>query len=104
MTVIVKVKPQQLVVPLQLQRRAGFKAGDHLEFKASRGVITIAAKQDDDYTPVQRRAIERRLDAADEDVKNGNSFGPFDTAAEMLASLHKEARAIQSKTPKRVPK
>ena len=100
MTITVKDQTQQLVVPAQLQRRAGFKTGDQLEFKASRGVITIAAKPvtaDDEYTPEQRQIIEARLAKADQDIREGRVYGPFDTADEMIASMKEELKKKRAK-------
>src|SRR5207237_2417627 len=87
MTVTLKDKTQ-LVVPSSVQRRAGLKAGDRLEFKVSGGVITITPKlpsADDQYTPEQRRIIDARLDKADEDIKAGRVHGPFTSAKEASA-------------------
>ena len=39
-----------LVVPASVRRKAGFKSGQELEFKASGGVITIVPKADAEYT------------------------------------------------------
>lgn len=43
MTVTIK-ENSQIVVPPNLQRQAGFKLGDQIEFRASRGIITIVPK------------------------------------------------------------
>ncbi len=94
MTVAVKNNNRTpLVVPPAVRRKAGFKSGEELEFKASGGVITIVPKlpsADDKYTPEQRRVIDARLAKADEDIKAGRVYGPFNTAGEMAASI--EAR------------
>ena len=84
------------------RRRAGLKSGQELEFKVSGGVITILPKlptADDDYTPDQRRVIDARLAEGLADIKAGRTFGPFDSAAEMIA--HMEARATKRTTAKR---
>ena len=44
MTVTLKSK-MPLTVPDQVRRRAGFKPGDEVEFRVSRGVVTITPKQ-----------------------------------------------------------
>ena len=101
MTVTVKNRTP-LVVPPAIRRRAGLKSGQDLEFKVSGGVITILPKlptADDEYTPDQRRVIDARLAEGLADVKAGRTFGPFDTADEMIA--HMEARAIKRTTAKR---
>ena len=91
-----------LVVPPALRRKAGFKSGEQLEIKASGRVITIVPKlpaADDDYTPEQRRMVDARLAKADEDIKTGRVYGPFNTAQEMAASI--EANIKKLRTAKR---
>jgi bifunctional DNA-binding transcriptional regulator/antitoxin component of YhaV-PrlF toxin-antitoxin module len=98
MTIVVK-KRTDLVVPTSVQRRAGIKAGDRLEFKVSGGVITIFPKRpraDDEYTPEQRRSIDARLARADEDIKHGRVYGPFNTAEEMAASIEDNIKNLRT--------
>jgi bifunctional DNA-binding transcriptional regulator/antitoxin component of YhaV-PrlF toxin-antitoxin module len=100
MTVAVKNNNKTpLVVPSAVRRKAGFKSGQELEFKASGGVITIVPKlpnADDEYTPDERRGIDAQLDEAEK----GPFHGPFNTAGEMIAHLKGElkARAVVKKT------
>jgi bifunctional DNA-binding transcriptional regulator/antitoxin component of YhaV-PrlF toxin-antitoxin module len=85
MTVTVKNRTP-LTVPDRVRRRAGFKPGDEVEFKAAGGVVTILPKlpsADDEYTPAQRRIIDARLDEAEK----GPFYGPFSTVNEMVAHL-----------------
>ena len=95
MTVAIKNNNKApLVVPPAVRRRAGFKSSQELEIKASCGVITILPKlpaTDDEYTPQQRRVIDRGITASEKDYKEGRSYGPFKTHEEFIASLHKEA-------------
>jgi len=94
MTVTVKSKTA-ITVPLTVQRRAGFKLGDVLEFKASGGVITILPKlptADDEYTPKQRREIDAQLAEGLADIKAGRTAGPFNTADEMLTHMKAELK------------
>jgi bifunctional DNA-binding transcriptional regulator/antitoxin component of YhaV-PrlF toxin-antitoxin module len=92
-----------LVVPPAVRRRAGFKSGEEIEFRASGGVITIVPRlpaADGDYTPAQRRIIDARLAKADEDIRAGRVYGPFDTAEEMAASIEEnigKPRAVKRK-------
>jgi hypothetical protein len=96
MTVAVKNNNKTpLVVPLSLRRKAGFKSGQELEFSASGGVITLAPKTasaDDEYTPAERRAIDRGIAASEKQYAAGKSYGPFGTAAEAIASLDANLR------------
>jgi bifunctional DNA-binding transcriptional regulator/antitoxin component of YhaV-PrlF toxin-antitoxin module len=66
MTTLVKSK-SPLTVPDQVRRRAGFKPGDHVEFKASRGVVTILTKRiasrspDDTLTEEEAKKVRHAL-------------------------------------------
>jgi bifunctional DNA-binding transcriptional regulator/antitoxin component of YhaV-PrlF toxin-antitoxin module len=89
MTVTVKAK-SEIVVPRSVRRKAGFKTGDRLQFRASGGVITILPElptTSDEYTPEQRRVIDARLQKSEDEFKNGRTLGPFDTAEDMIASM-----------------
>ena len=101
MTTIVKEK-NQLMVPPSVQRRAGIKTGDKLEFKVSGGIISIIPKLPPaaEYTQAQRRVIDAQLDEA----TNGPYYGPFETADAAIDFLHHEIRkrkANNSKITKR---
>jgi bifunctional DNA-binding transcriptional regulator/antitoxin component of YhaV-PrlF toxin-antitoxin module len=101
MTITVKNKTP-LVVPPAVRRRAGLRSGQEIEFKVSGGVITILPKPpaaDHEYTPEQRRAIDARLAEGLADIKAGRTFGPFNSAEEMIA--HMEARVARSATARR---
>ena len=79
----------QLVVPPSIQKRAGLKIGDQVEFKVSGGIINIIPKlpsADDEYTPQQRKVIDARLAEA----KKGPYHGPFSTADAAIKFLNKE--------------
>jgi len=47
---------------------------------------------DDEYTPSQRRSINARLARADKEIKSGKTFGPFDNADDMIASIERELK------------
>lgn len=102
MTVAVKNNNKApLVVPPAIRRQARFKSGQELEFRASGGVITILPKvpaANDEYTPEQRRFIDARLAEGLADIKAGRTYGPFDTADEMIA--HMKARLKKRATTK----
>ncbi|MGA2147153.1 MAG: hypothetical protein ABSH49_19565 [Bryobacteraceae bacterium] len=103
MTVTLKDK-EPLVVPSTVCRRAGLKSGQRLEFKVSRGVITILPKLPDaneEYSPRQRRVINAQLAHGLADVAAGRVRGPFSTHKEFIDSLHKEARKRNRRNTKR---
>jgi bifunctional DNA-binding transcriptional regulator/antitoxin component of YhaV-PrlF toxin-antitoxin module len=62
MTVTLKNKTP-LVVPDRVRREAGFKTGDRVEFKVSRGEVTILPKppvsKDDTLTPAEAKIVRR---------------------------------------------
>lgn len=93
MTVAVKDK-NPIVVSSAVLRQAGFKSGQKLEVRVSRGAITILPKAPattDEYTPNERRAINRGIAASEKDYKQGRSYGPFKNHAEFIASLHEQS-------------
>jgi len=108
MTITLKEKTP-LVVPATLQRQAGIKAGDRVQFRVSRGMITILTtppplpdhSDADEYTPEQRRAINVQLAESLEDVRNGRVYGPFVKASELERSLRRTGRKAAVK-PRRL--
>jgi len=89
MTVTVKSKTT-LTVPPQVQRQAGIKAGDRVEFKVSGGIINIIPElpsAEDELTPAQRRIIDAQLAEGLDDIAKGRVSPKFATVDEMLASL-----------------
>lgn len=104
-----RIQPKgQVTIPISLRTQAGLSKGDVVEFSLHRGKIVITPKAaldladfpnaDDEYTPAQRKIIDARLDKGMEDIKAGRTMGPFDTHAEFLAALHKEAAKLTKKT------
>jgi bifunctional DNA-binding transcriptional regulator/antitoxin component of YhaV-PrlF toxin-antitoxin module len=105
MTVVLKNNNKTpLVIPLAARRKAGFKTGQDLEVKASGGVITIVPKVPnvaDEYTPKQRRVVDREIARSLNDVRSGRVHGPFSTHNEFIKSLHDEAKKLSRKTKSR---
>lgn len=102
MTVVVKAK-MDLIVPPSVRRRAGIKAGDQLEFKVSGGVISIVPRlpsADDEYTPQQRRVVDRALAKGLGDIKKGRLHGPFDTHEAMIEFLNRQPVSARAKSKK----
>jgi bifunctional DNA-binding transcriptional regulator/antitoxin component of YhaV-PrlF toxin-antitoxin module len=104
-TVTVKNKTRTLLdVPPSVRRRAGHKNGEDLEFRVPGGVITIVPKlpaADDEYTPEERRRIDRGINQCLKEYEHGKGAGPFATAEEFLDNLHREsARLGARKTPR----
>ena len=52
---------------------------------------------DDEYTPAQRRVIDREIAKGLADVKAGRLHGTFETHEDMLKFLHTEVRKARQK-------
>ena len=100
----------QVTIPTNLRNQAGLSKGDLVEFSYTRGKIVITPKividrstfpsADEEYTPEQRKIIDARLAESDEDIKHGRTFGPFDTAEEMI--VHMQEKLKKSATTKAI--
>lgn len=83
---IVRVKTKyQVTLPTWIRKRAGVSVGDVLEAKVEKGNIMLSPKS----------WIDKRLAEALEEVKRGQTYGPFDTAEEMIKALHKEVKNLK---------
>lgn len=89
------------ILPPNVRRKAGFRAGDQVEIKASGGIVMIVPKSTpaDEYTPEQRRVIDAQLDEAEK----GSLHGPFRDGKQIAAyvKVFKAQRADKAKTKTR---
>ena len=86
---------RQVVIPKKLHDRLGLKPGDYLEVEEQQGRVVMTPKT----------LIDSRVHAAFresmEDFKSGRYAGPFDTAEQATASLHKIAGARRARKASR---
>ena len=75
-------KKGQLTLPVGLRKQARIGDGDLLDARIERGRITL--------TP--QSLVDRQIAESERDYKGGRSYGPFDTAEEMIASLQHEMK------------
>jgi len=76
---LVKVRSNgQVTLPSSLRERAKLKVGDLVEAKLVKGTITL--------TPAS--LVDRHIDESIGQIEKGQFYGPFDTAEEMIESLH----------------
>jgi bifunctional DNA-binding transcriptional regulator/antitoxin component of YhaV-PrlF toxin-antitoxin module len=95
MTVTVKSKTG-LVVPPSVQRQAGIKNGDRLEFRVSSGTITIAPAKQPGYKPTRSEmAAIRKGEAA---IARGESVSLTD----FLHDLDRNRRTTGANTSRKV--
>lgn len=98
MSIVTVKNKYQVVIPKKVRRKVRVNIGDVLEAKAERGKIILTPKlvvdrtAANEYTPRQRRIIDAHLAKALGDVKKGRTYGPFDSADEMIASMKAELK------------
>ncbi|MBI2356185.1 MAG: AbrB/MazE/SpoVT family DNA-binding domain-containing protein [Candidatus Doudnabacteria bacterium] len=85
---IVKVKNKyQVTLPAYVRKQAGIEIGDILEAKIENGKIMLSPQS----------TIDKRLAKALEEIEKGQTYGPFDTAEEMITALHREVKKLKRK-------
>jgi AbrB family looped-hinge helix DNA binding protein len=88
----VKIKTKyQVTLPATVREQARVRVGDILEAKVEKGKITLTPKS----------VIDRGIAESLEEFKKGRSFGPFETAEEMLVSLHRRVKRLRGQKSKR---
>jgi AbrB family looped-hinge helix DNA binding protein len=96
---------RQVVIPKEICEALGLQEGDFLDITSAEGQVIIKPKKlvdaDDVLTPAQRSVIDKRLVEAEEDIKAGRVYGPFDSVDAMLHSLHGKKQAHKSKRSSR---
>ncbi len=111
MTTLVKIhRKGQMTLPSRLRAAISVAEGDVVEATLQHGRIVITPKlvidrsqfpnADKEYTPAQRRTIDRGIAQSEKEYKQGRSFGPFDTHEAFIASLHQEAANLRLRTKK----
>ena len=91
MTLVSVRNKYQVVIPCNVRRKIGLSVGDLLEAAVERGKIT--------FTP--KSVVDRGIAESLADFKEGRSYGPFATSAELVSSLHREAAKLRPKKPGR---
>jgi bifunctional DNA-binding transcriptional regulator/antitoxin component of YhaV-PrlF toxin-antitoxin module len=87
MSIVTVKNKYQVVIPQDLRKQVGVNIGDVLEAKVEQGKITFTPKV------IMDRAIVQSLVG----FKAGRSHGPFSKHKDFLASLHKEAKKLNTK-------
>ena len=86
---LVKIKQKyQVTLPASIRAQARLKIGDFLEAEVTGTHITLTPKS----------VVDRELALALDDVRKGRVHGPFDSAKEAIAFLHKGAKRKKQKT------
>jgi len=82
---IVRVKTKyQVTLPTAVRERAGVNVGDVLEATVEEGKITLTPKS----------IVDRGIAEGLEDIRAGRVYGPFNSADDMLKSLHGNVKKL----------
>ncbi len=111
MSTFLRIQTKGQLTPSRLRSQIGLADGDMVEAIADGGRIVltpnaaIARSQlpnaDNEYSPGQRRVIDRRLAEGLRDIKKGRLHGPFQTHEDMIAFLNKNGRASRGSSKAR---
>jgi bifunctional DNA-binding transcriptional regulator/antitoxin component of YhaV-PrlF toxin-antitoxin module len=89
---LVAVKTKfQVVIPQSIRKRARLDVGDLLEASFEHGKIT--------FTP--KTVVDRYIAEGMEDLAQGRTHGPYDSAAEAIVALERRAARRNKKPRKR---
>ena len=90
MPVVKYGRSRQLTVPKEYSEKLGVEPGDVFDVELKEGKLV--------YTPkaLVDKVIETRLQEGLADIQEGRTFGPFDSAEEMVALLHEQAKLRKS--------
>ena len=77
---------RQVVIPKKIHDQLGLAPGDYLEVELERGKVVMTPK-----ALVDKR-LEKRLAEGLEDIRQGRVYGPFNSAKELMADLHRRAK------------
>jgi AbrB family looped-hinge helix DNA binding protein len=77
---------RQVVIPKKIHDELGLTPGDYLEVGVERGKVVMTPK-----ALVDKR-LEKRLAESFEDVRKGRTYGPFNSAKELVADLHRRTK------------
>jgi AbrB family looped-hinge helix DNA binding protein len=114
MTTLVKIhRKGQMTLPSSFRAAMGVSEGSVVELSLKNGKAVITPKvvidrsqfpNAGEYTPAQRRIIDRGIAQSMKEYRQGRFSGPFETVEEFLADLHKANAKLAAKKPKRASK
>ena len=81
----------QVVIPAKVRREVPVRVGDFFEAGVERGKIT--------FTP--KSLLDREYAGGLEDVRMGRTYGPFNTATALVASLKQNIKRLRQEEKRR---
>jgi bifunctional DNA-binding transcriptional regulator/antitoxin component of YhaV-PrlF toxin-antitoxin module len=86
---LVKVKDKyQVTLPAALRAKAGVSIGDVLEAKCQGNKITLTPKS----------VVDREIAISLKEIDEGKTYGPFNSAKDLVRSLNRESRKLKKKS------
>ena len=83
---LIKIKEKyQVTLPAALRQKVGLEAGDLLEAKVEGKKITLTPKS----------VLDRELAQALKEIEQGKTFGPFNSAKDLIRSLNREVKKLK---------
>ncbi len=93
-TNLVRVKTKyQVTLPVSVRKKAALRVGDLLEAKMEHGKITLVPKH---VVDTKKAFIDAHLAEGLKDIAEGRTYGPFETAEDLIASLHAQVKKIRA--------
>jgi AbrB family looped-hinge helix DNA binding protein len=92
MSLVTVKNKYQVVIPERVRADIGVHVGDTFDVKAERGKIT--------FTPKSVVILDRELALGLEDARKGRTYGPFNTAEEMIVSMQAQLKKRKAGTHK----
>lgn len=90
MPVVKVMGRRQVVIPKEIFEELGLKIGDYLEAKVEDGKLVYIPKELVDRDPwYWSPEGQKRIQEALEDIEQGRTLGPFETAEEAIEALKK---------------
>jgi AbrB family looped-hinge helix DNA binding protein len=88
MPVVTVKNKYQVVIPAKVREQVGIHVGDLLEAKAQNGKVILTPKS----------LVDREIAEGLEDLRKGKTYGPFNSAEDMIRALHRTTRKARKNT------
>ncbi len=88
MPVVTVKNKYQVVIPARVREQVGIHVGDLLEAKAQNGKVILTPKS----------LVDREIAEGLEDLRKGKTYGPFNSAEDMIRELHRTTRKARKNT------
>jgi bifunctional DNA-binding transcriptional regulator/antitoxin component of YhaV-PrlF toxin-antitoxin module len=95
---------REVAIPREIFEALKLREGDLVAFAKQGNGFLVKPKRvadRDEHTLAERRAIDRGIAQSEKEYRQGKNAGPFNTAQDFLADLHRESAKLDAKKRKR---